>query len=957
MGSEIFHNFISKMKEMANMYSKINKEDQELGLKLLVSICKNFELLLGPGHFMSVCTYYSSKGIEDFFSRYTSGSENAVQDILNDVILDSVSKAEERNSVWPSTRFRERRPTLKTSSIKDSGLAEFDDGDAFDDMDIDEDDSYNHPKRKRESYRRFIGLRSKTSSRVSDKTAFASDIKTRYQSTKTTRHQSGKTRLLATHESEQAILNNDGKNSVKTGRKRGRKPKVKKDSVVETLIAGKVSTTLEERTELGKLDFKEEKKTFHSKSFQTGSIADTFNQDLNLKLVLPVKCDDIKLAEDSTGHAPIRMVAKRTVDGQIVSIKPKRRRGRPPKRQVFSCEKCTETFTHKQSMLNHWIFDHNCAPRSCRLCRKEFMHDVPPEHKCKKYNKSTKICKLCGEECANKTKLKEHMTLEHGIKTREPSYCCKFCKRSFMKRVSLFTHYKDHAEGKFVCIRCGKFCETFENYSSHMAEHEREAKFYCKSCGKYFERAQQYEQHLQAHEQHVCPHCNKSIASQRGLVKHMKAEHGEEISAEERVHKCESCQKMFARPGALMVHMRIHTGEKPVECGACKLFFRTTKALAKHKQTYTHCLKAGEAAKERRFLCNECGKAYFRKHALQRHMHYHTGEKPHMCQYCGYKCREANNLKRHMALHFEAQRNFVCEICGSAFHAKKTLEMHHAYKHNDERAFQCPECPLSFKAKNALRRHSKVHTVDKEHKCWCGTAFKRMYNLRRHLKSVHGTDEMLPPVRRVSTLDCSKKAPVSKTDIIEKFEQPVDIMLREAMLMSPTMVPIPDTLQPSTSSAPSVSMVMMDTRNSTPAPQPPQQQQQTSQQVNGMLQYSIPVSMAEHHHNVDLHHGDPLQQTDSQHHLQASDPHSQHELQPDDSSQRLRYNLADPNLYGNTGLEQRILDPNDPFMQVNTSMGATNIISQAVAYSNIMREYGGQFPFLHDGTVYSQYVK
>ncbi|KAJ8304104.1 hypothetical protein KUTeg_017687 [Tegillarca granosa] len=315
-----------------------------------------------------------------------------------------------------------------------------------------------------------------------------------------------------------------------------------------------------------------------------------------------------------------------------------------------------------------------------------------------------------------------------------------------------------------------RFSDNAEEHDKHMLEHNKGAQFFCTKCGVHFHGSRQYEQHLDAHTRHDCLVCGKRLPTHKLLVKHCKNVHDQHVKPEERIwYSCDHCDKKFSRPNLLEVHMRIHTGEKPVECSICKIFFRTTKALAKHRQTYTHTIKAGEKPTDRKFLCSECGKAYFRKHALQRHMRYHTGDKPHMCQYCGYKCREVNNLKRHMSLHFEGERNFVCEVCGAAFHAKKTLEMHHAYKHSEERNFACSECMLTFKAKNALKRHMKVHTCEKDHKCWCGTAFKRMYNLRRHLKAVHGTDDLLPPVRRVQTLDKVTKKPVPKP---EKVQQP-----------------------------------------------------------------------------------------------------------------------------------------------------------------------------------------
>lgn len=70
---------------------------------------------------------------------------------------------------------------------------------------------------------------------------------------------------------------------------------------------------------------------------------------------------------------------------------------------------------------------------------------------------------------------------------------------------------------------------------------------------------------------------------------------------------------------------------------------------------------------------------------------------------------------------------------------------------------------MTFKARNALARHAKVHSRTKEHGCWCGAAFNRLYNLRRHMRLVHGNDEALPPVRKVEVLDSDQsiKQPVS----------------------------------------------------------------------------------------------------------------------------------------------------------------------------------------------------
>lgn len=360
-------------------------------------------------------------------------------------------------------------------------------------------------------------------------------------------------------------------------------------------------------------------------------------------------------------------------------------------------------------------------------------------------------------------------------------------------------------------------------------------------------------------------------------------------------------------------------------------------------------------------------------------MSYHSGEKPHTCQYCGYSCREPNNLKRHMSLHFESQRNFVCEICGAAFHAKKTLEMHHAYKHNEDRQFTCDQCFLTFKAKNALKRHMKVHSIEKEYKCWCGTAFKRMYNLRRHLKAVHGADDLLPPVRRVNTLDSDRKNPGSRTDTLPMdkistsgrrkgakkltmsrtgssdhayFNSRTDTPLvskQDNLVVNGNMTSVPTHSQESmrftplntmTSATPNISQTMVTDRQtdmlphlvSSPSPSPRQ---------------PVPLSMP---HNQ--HHPHPQ----SQHYI-----HAPPQMPPQPGHIRMKFD-AQTGLYSNVMERQQPqqgMNPNDSYMQSASSLGTGNFIPQAVAYSTIMREYGTQFQFLPDPSnpSYHNFVK
>ena len=369
-------------------------------------------------------------------------------------------------------------------------------------------------------------------------------------------------------------------------------------------------------------------------------------------------------------------------------------------------------------------------------------------------------------------------------------------------------------------------------------------------------------------------------------------------------------------------------------------------------------------------------------------MGYHADQaeaKPHMCQYCGYKCREANNLKRHMALHFEAERNFVCEVCGAAFHAKKTLEVHTAYKHSEFRAFKCDECDLSFKARNALTRHKKVHSAEKDHRCWCGAAFKRMYNLRRHLQTVHGKDDMLPPVRRVQTLDKSNKDPISRTDLaVPLVHINTDAADTSQIGISPDTENGNEEVEGSQFlRLPSISSSLLQQddnsfkhKSSTNSAEPDLQDLDRSRYISHIDHHNSLI-----HHDIHLQHFNNHVQSSYQQQQQIATPLSSpsgqgearhgHSMQPshsptpnpilngpsthtaispDDGSQRPRYNPVVDGLYTNLSVPSAYVavDQNDPYNVQSASSGGS-FVPQAVAYSTILRELGSQFQFLQDG--------
>ncbi|GBM91423.1 Protein glass [Araneus ventricosus] len=84
--------------------------------------------------------------------------------------------------------------------------------------------------------------------------------------------------------------------------------------------------------------------------------------------------------------------------------------------------------------------------------------------------------------------------------------------------------------------------------------------------------------------------------------------------------------------------------------------------------------------KEKRFVCEVCGKDFDRKHNLHAHQRRHTGEKPFVCPTCDKRFIEQGVLTRHLRTH-TGEKPYKCKLYGMAFADGSNRNAHYRRKH------------------------------------------------------------------------------------------------------------------------------------------------------------------------------------------------------------------------------------------------------------------------------------
>lgn len=107
--------------------------------------------------------------------------------------------------------------------------------------------------------------------------------------------------------------------------------------------------------------------------------------------------------------------------------------------------------------------------------------------------------------------------------------------------------------------------------------------------------------------------------------------------------------------------------------------------------------------------CRMCGKHCKDERTLMKHAWDHSKEKNHNCLKCGKTFYNKARLKRHMQSH--RNKSVTCNVCGESFPDGRSLMNHrHSHTNLSGRQFPCRECGKTFGSRSSQQIHMRIHT-------------------------------------------------------------------------------------------------------------------------------------------------------------------------------------------------------------------------------------------------------
>ncbi|KAF2472242.1 uncharacterized protein BDR25DRAFT_333611 [Lindgomyces ingoldianus] len=169
---------------------------------------------------------------------------------------------------------------------------------------------------------------------------------------------------------------------------------------------------------------------------------------------------------------------------------------------------------------------------------------------------------------------------------------------------------------------------------------------------------------------------------------------------------CDSHSKDYKQRSKLSRHLLLHAGYKPYTCSfeGCNKMFATNQAKDNHERTHTG---------DRPYVCDRCGYTTTTHTQLQTHISaLHLGSKKHKCRFCDFVCADSSNLSKHERTH-QTLRPYRCPHPGCTFKPDCRWEN---LKRHFRRSTHCPKLLIEGSEEAKQYRESVKKEIEEWHR-------------------------------------------------------------------------------------------------------------------------------------------------------------------------------------------------------------------------------------------------
>ena len=320
-------------------------------------------------------------------------------------------------------------------------------------------------------------------------------------------------------------------------------------------------------------------------------------------------------------------------------------------------------------------------------------------------------------------------------------YQCDLCGKRYPKFQTLKTHITDHLQIALRCLQCFAVLKTKGNFQGHLRSHSEEG-FTCNICGAHFTHYRIFKRHVRRSEDYFCDLCGQICCYYSDLKTHVAAHLNDSVrnvdgnfQKHKRSFSCDICGSIWYNRQHLEKHFNTHFEKRNgiFNCIMCDKGYTQRNRIVEHMHAVHLTM-----GKERRHICQWCGKAFMRRSCLLMHeksVHVSKGTL-YQCDKCGKNFSTKRRLKLHLVIHSDIKK-YSCNVCGRKFgHLSSFLR--HKKIHTGEKKYSCSYCDFKCIQSYSLKRHILIHTHQKPHECdLCGEQFRQIFALTKHKRKHH----------------------------------------------------------------------------------------------------------------------------------------------------------------------------------------------------------------------------